>query len=183
VTAKMIALKKQFPSTFNTDDFSFSLNGLVKRINLNDNVGNLDVVIVANFDVTTQSVNPNFPTTGNWYDTFSGNTLNVTNPTALLSLQPGEYRLYSQTQNLSTDHVGSSERIKIYPNPTSTRFSLNKNSNRIIIYNLTGKQVKQFEGPFLKGTPFDVSNLSQGIYLMKITNDSGELNIMKLLKV
>jgi hypothetical protein len=183
VTAKMIALKKQFPSTFNTDDFSFSLNGLVKRINLNDNVGNLDVVIVANFDVTTQSVNPNFPTTGNWYDTFSGNTLNVTNPTALLSLQPGEYRLYSQTQNLSTDHVGSSERIKIYPNPTSTRFSLNKNSNRIVIYNLTGKQVKQFEGPFLKGTPFDVSNLSQGIYLMKITNDSGELNIMKLLKV
>jgi glycosidase len=183
VTAKMIALKKQFPSTFNTDDFSFSLNGLVKRINLNDNVGNLDVVIVANFDVTTQSVNPNFPTTGNWYDTFSGNTLNVTNPTALLSLQPGEYRLYSQTQNLSTDHVGSSERIKIYPNPTNTSFSLNKNSNRIIIYNLTGKQVKQFEGPFLKGTPFDVSNLSQGIYLMKITNDSGELNIMKLLKV
>lgn len=183
VTAKMIALKKQFPSTFNTDDFNFSLNGLVKRINLNDNIGNLDVVIVANFDVTAQSVNPNFPTTGNWYDTFSGNTLNVTNPTALLSLQPGEYRLYSQTQNLSTNQVGSSERIKMYPNPTNTSFSLNKNSNNIVIYSLTGKQVKQFKGPFSKGTSFDVSNLSKGIYLMKITNDSGELNVMKLLKV
>ncbi|MEN3324405.1 alpha-amylase family glycosyl hydrolase [Mariniflexile soesokkakense] len=183
VTAKMIALKKEFPSTFNTDNFSFSLNGLVKRINLYDNIGDLDVVIVANFDVTTQSVNPNFPTTGNWYDTFSGNSLNVITPTALLSLQPGEYRLYSKNQNLSTKKVGTSEGIKMYPNPTNTSFSLNKNSSSIVIYNHTGKQVKQFEGQFLKGTLFNVSNLSQGIYLIKVTNDSGELNVMKLLKV
>ncbi|WP_308991148.1 alpha-amylase family glycosyl hydrolase [Mariniflexile litorale] len=183
VTAKMTALKKQFPSTFNTDDFSFSLNSLVKRINLNDNVGRLDVVIVANFDVTTQSVNPNFPATGNWYDTFSETTLSVTNPTALLSLQPGEYRLYSQNQNLSTKKIVTSEVIKMYPNPSNTSFSLNKNCNQVVVYNLTGKQVKQFEGPFLKGTPFDISNLSQGIYLMKVINKSGESNVMKLLKL
>ncbi|MDO7171739.1 alpha-amylase family glycosyl hydrolase [Mariniflexile sp. AS56] len=183
VTAKMATLKKQFPSTFNTTDYSFSLNGLVKRINLNDNVGALDVVIVANFDVTAQSVNPNFPATGNWHDTFSGNTLNVTNPTALISLQPGEYRLYSQTQNLSTKKAATSETLKMYPNPTNTRFSLNKDSNQVVVYNLAGKQVKQFEGSFLKGSTFDISNLSQGMYLMKVQNDTGEVNVMKLMKL
>lgn len=181
VTAKMMSLKKQFPNTFNTDDYLLNVNGLVKRINLNDNVGSFDVVIVANFDVTTQSVNPNFPTTGTWYDMFSGNTLNVTNPIALLSLQPGEYRLYSQNQNLSTSTKVSST-MKIFPNPVQNTFSINKPIDAINIYSITGKLVKSFNGHFEKNHLFNISELPKGMYLTKIKGSTKELTVVKLVK-
>lgn len=183
VTAKMISLKKQFPSTFNTDNYNLSVGGLVKRINLYDNVGSLDVVIVANFDMTTQSVNPNFPTTGNWYDTFSGSTLNVTNPTASISLQPGEYRVYSQTQNLSTKGPNTSELTKLYPNPASTSFQINKPVETVSIFDITGKLIKTFKGNFTKAHGFDISNLPKNIYLVELINLSGDKQTAKLIKL
>ncbi|SFZ95117.1 Por secretion system C-terminal sorting domain-containing protein [Flaviramulus basaltis] len=183
VTAKMISLKKQFPSTFNTDDYSLSVTALVKRINLNDNIGNLDVVIVANFDVTSQSVNPNFPTTGNWYETFSSTTINVTNPTATISLQPGEYRLYSQTENLSTSDFEANLSLKLFPNPSNTTFSINRNVEKLSIYNLSGKAVKTFNGNFNKGHLFNISSLPSSIYLIVIKNDLGMHEHIKFVKL
>lgn len=183
VTAKMIALKKQFPSTFNTDDYSLNVNGLVKRINLNDNIGNSDVVIVANFDVTTQSVNPNFPTTGTWYEQFSETSINITNPTASLSLQPGEYRLYSQTQNLRVADIEKSNFIRIHPNPVEGFFSVNKNVNNVNIYSITGKLVKTFKGNFSKNYVFNITNLPPSMYLVKINSTLNEVSVLKIVKL
>ncbi|NMH86787.1 alpha-amylase family glycosyl hydrolase [Flavivirga algicola] len=96
VTSKMIMLKKTYPSTFNTDDFSYSLNGLVKRINLNDSSGDFDVTVIANFDIVEKSVVPNFSTTGTWYSILNNNKpLDVTNVSASIILAPGEYRVYA----------------------------------------------------------------------------------------
>ncbi len=183
VTAKMMQLKKQFPSTFNTNNFNLSVGGLAKRINLYDNVGTLDVVIVANFDVTTQSVNPNFPATGTWYDTFSNTSINVTNPTAALSLQPGEYRLYSKTQNLSVKDSDKNNLIKAYPNPTSDSFQINKYVETVSIFDLTGKQVKTFKGSFNKNHTFNISDLSPSIYLAKINSNLDEQTTLKIVKL
>ena len=183
VTAKMISLKKQFPSTFNTDDYNLNVSGLVKRINLYDNVGSLDAVIIANFDVTTQAVNPNFPATGNWYESFTGSTLNVTNPTASISLQAGEYRLYSQTQSLSTPDLEKSNLASVYPNPANTTFSINQNVNDVMLYSITGQLVKVFKGPFNKGSLFNISSLPKGLYLVKTENDMKEKQTIKLVKL
>lgn len=183
VTAKMMQLKKQFPSIFNTNNFNLSVGGLVKRINLYDNVGTLDVVIVANFDVTTQSVNPNFPATGTWYDTFSNTSINVTNPTAALSLQPGEYRLYSKTQNLSVKDSDKNNLVKAYPNPTSDYFQINKYVETVSIFDLTGKQVKTFKGSFNKNHTFNISDLSPSIYLAKINSSLDEQTTLKIVKL
>ncbi|MCL6296388.1 alpha-amylase family glycosyl hydrolase [Jejuia spongiicola] len=183
VTAKMMQLKKQFPSTFNTNNFNLSVGGLGKRINLYDNVGTLDVVIVANFDVTTQSVNPNFPATGTWYDTFSNTSINVTNPTAALSLQPGEYRLYSKTQNLSVKNSDKNNLVKAYPNPTSDSFQINKYVETVSIFDLTGKQVKTFKGSFNKNHTFNISDLSPSIYLAKINSNLDEQTTLKIVKL
>mgnify|MGYP000271230772 FL=1 len=183
VTAKMIQLKKQFSSTFNTDNFSLNVGGLIKRINLYDNVGSLDVVIIANFDVTAQSVNPNFPATGIWYDSFSNTSINVTNPTATLSLQPGEYRLYSQTQSLSIAEIDKTDVIKAYPNPTYESFQINKYVESVSIFDLTGKQVKTFKGKFKKGHAFNISDLPQNLYIIKIGIDTGNKWNLKLLKL
>lgn len=183
VTAKMISLKHQFPSTFNTDNYSLNVGGLVKRINLYDNVGSLDVVILANFNVTAQSVNPNFPATGNWYESFSSTTLNVTNPTASISLQPGEYRLYSQTQSLSILEHDKLDYIKLYPNPTSTSFQMNKAVESVTIFDVTGKRVKTFKGNFTKGHGFNISNLPKSLYLIESINDFGVKHTSKLIKL
>ncbi len=94
-TAKIIKLKTDYPSTFNTDDFSYNLNGLVKRINLNDNTGDFDVVVIANFDIVEQSINPNFSQTGTWYSLMENNApIEVSNATESVTLAPGEYYIY-----------------------------------------------------------------------------------------
>ncbi|MFD1163856.1 alpha-amylase family glycosyl hydrolase [Hwangdonia seohaensis] len=183
VTAKMIQLKKQFPSTFNTNNFNLDVGGLVKRINLYDNVGSLDVVIIANFDVVTQSVNPNFPATGTWYDSFSTTSINVANPTAAINLQPGEYRLYSQTPSLSVATAEKTNVIKAYPNPTSEFFQINTFVESVSIFDLTGKQVKTFKGDFNKEHPFDISDLAPNVYLAKINSNLNEQFTLKIVKL
>ncbi|WP_248722060.1 alpha-amylase family glycosyl hydrolase [Seonamhaeicola sp. ML3] len=107
-TAKMIQLKTDYPSTFNTTNFSYSLDGLVKRINLNDNSGNFDVVVIANFDLVNKSINPNFPKTGTWYSIMNNNTpLEVSNTTSSISLAPGEYRVYGTQPVIDPDDLDS----------------------------------------------------------------------------
>lgn len=108
VTSKMIMLKTDYPSTFNTDDFDYSLNGLVKRINLNDNTGDFDVVVIANFDIVEKSINPNFSKTGTWYSILNNNTpLEVTNVSSSISLAPGEYRVYGTQPIIDPDDLDS----------------------------------------------------------------------------
>ena len=172
VTTKMISLKKQLPSTFNTDNYVLDVTGLVKRINLYDNVGSEDVVIVANFDVAAQAVNPNFPTTGLWYESFSGTSINVTNPTANLSLNAGEYRLYSQNSGLNVTEVDLSDAISLYPNPANDSFAINKAADMIELYDMAGRQIKVFSDTAFN-TPLDISTLSNGIYFVKISTPEG----------
>ena len=181
VTAEMINLKKEFPTTFNTDNYVLDVSGLVKRINLYDTEGTLDAVVVANFDVTAQTVNPNFPSTGVWYEFFTGNNLNVTNPTATITLEAGEYRLYTQTENLSTDEF-LTQQVQLFPNPTSESFQLSIDINEIQIYDLQGKIVLTQNGALTKGQQFDISSLSKGMYIVKVSNNSGQLFTTKLIK-
>ncbi|TXE09717.1 T9SS type A sorting domain-containing protein [Seonamhaeicola algicola] len=183
VTAKMINLKKQYPSTFNTDNFSMSVSGLLKRVNLYDNVGNLDAVVIANFNVTAQTINPNFPNTGTWYDAFTETSINVTSPTAGITLQPGEYRLYTQTASLNNSKFELSETVKVYPNPTQNTFSINKNINELHIYTTTGKLVKSFKGNFSKGFAFDISTLPQSIYVVKTNSVLETPQAFKIIKL
>lgn len=107
-TARMIKLKTDYPSTFNTDDFSYSLDGLVKRINLNDNAGDFDVVVIANFDIVQKSINPNFTKTGTWYSLMNNNSpLEVTNVSSSISLAPGEYHVYGTQPVIDPDDLDS----------------------------------------------------------------------------
>ena len=115
VTAKMIMLKTTYPSTFNTTDFSFSLNGLVKRINLNDISGDFDVTVIANFDIVEQTIVPNFSNTGTWYSLLDNNSpLEVADVSSSITLAPGEYRVYAtqpviDSNDLDSDGVPNAE--------------------------------------------------------------------------
>jgi len=89
----MIKLKIS-EDVFETEAFSLTTSGAVKHVVLEST--DLDVVIIGNFDVKIQDGEPKFTKTGTWYDYFSGEE--ITNTDTILSLQPGEYKIYTSSQ-------------------------------------------------------------------------------------
>lgn len=144
-----------------------------------------NVVVLANFDVTTQNVTPNFPYTGLWYDLMdaSGNTtLSVSNTSAALSLEPGTFRIFgNQASTLSVNEVLQEKNIRISPNPANDYFNINQRSTKIVIYNILGNIVQTHKGNFNSDYHFDVSALKSGVYLILIETDSGSAT-KKLIK-
>jgi len=96
VYSRMIRMKLK-NSAFTTTTFTYNVSGAVKFIQLLDPAGLNNVEAVANFDVVPSTVALSFPSTGNWYDNFSGTTINVTSLPYNMTLQPGEYHLFSNT--------------------------------------------------------------------------------------
>ena len=172
-------------------DYSITTNTLTPKIYVWDNSLPLtelkNVVVLANFDVTTQNVVPNFPYTGTWYDLMdnTGSTsINVTNVVTPISIPAGEFRIYgNQGVTLGTKDIVSVLDLTVYPNPVNNTFSINKNVSKIQIFDITGKLVKSFKGGFIKGQEFDISNLTQSLYILKITNNSGQQQATKLVKL
>ncbi|MCK9423381.1 MAG: alpha-amylase family glycosyl hydrolase [Bacteroidales bacterium] len=93
--ARLIHLKKTFP-VFRTGDFTYSLDTYMKRIHLNS--AGVKVTLLGNFDVIQRTITPYFQQTGTWYEYFTGEVLNVTGAKQDISLQPGEYRLYTTSK-------------------------------------------------------------------------------------
>lgn len=94
VYSRMIRMKTKNP-VFTSTNFTYSLNGAVKYIQLKDATNNVEVV--GNFDVVAEPASINFTSTGSWYDNFTGTTINVTSLPYSMTLAPGEYHLYSNT--------------------------------------------------------------------------------------
>jgi hypothetical protein len=85
----------------------------------------MNVQLIANFDVVAKDATIAFPHTGAWYEYFSNNSMLVSTAPHLESLQPGEYRLYTDypLKGEAIDPVTSITEQKIlrnitlYPNP------------------------------------------------------------------
>ncbi len=188
--ARMIQLKKE-EVVFEGDYDINSGNTLTPKIYVYDN--NLpstqlkNVVVLSNFDVSSQNVTPNFPYTGIWYDLMdpTGNTtINVTNTTTPISIAAGQFRMFgNQASTLSLDDVDLGSQFKIYPNPVNNAFYINQSVDDLKIYDLTGKLVKTFVGDFTENDSFDISDLKQSIYLVKIENLNGQSLTSKLIKL
>jgi len=124
----LLANLKDDHEVFSDGQVNMDVAGAAKRINLTHSTNR--VVVIGNFGVTTLAVNPNFQETGQWHEYFTGNVRNVTNPTAHLALQPGEYRLYSREPfpphglPLSTPEIEIPllEDANVFPNPSATGF-------------------------------------------------------------
>ena len=144
-----------------------------------------NVIILANFSITNQNVNPNFPYTGTWHDLMdeSGSTT-IDGATTTINLTPGEFRVYgNQTSTLSVNNFKSGLNLMLFPNPGNSTFSLNKNIEKLSVYNLSGKAVKTFNGNFNKGHLFNISNLPSSIYLIVVQNDLGIHEHIKFVKL
>ncbi len=188
--ARMIQLKKE-EAVFEGDYDINSGNTLTPKIYVFDNslpsTQLKNVVVLSNFDVTSQNVTPNFPYTGIWYDLMdpTGNTnINVTSTTSPISIPAGQFRMFgNQSSTLSIEDVDLGSQFKIYPNPVNNAFNINQPVAELNIYDLTGKLVKTFKGDFTENDSFDISDLKQSIYLVTIENSNGQSLTSKLIKL
>lgn len=164
-TYAMLAKLKVRESVFKTTDFTLSVgNTAMKRITLNS--ASNKVFVIGNFAVTATTQNANFPQTGKWYEFFSGDSITVSNIADPITLQPGEYRLYSTkkmakpslTTSLADDIMEANNGVVVYPNPfegqTTIEYQLKKAEKvNIKVYNSLGQEVATlFDGEQSMGT-------------------------------
>jgi 1,4-alpha-glucan branching enzyme len=179
--AKLIKLKKQ-EAIFRTDNFTLDVsntNGL-KKIQLTDDASNPNIKhinIIGNFGIITQSINPNFQQTGTWYDFLNNNSIiNVTNTNSTISLAPGEFKIFASSQitlSINDDYLNSI--ISLSPNPVENKFKINTSVKKVSIYDIRGRLTKSFKGNFTKNDSYDISELSQAVYFVKIEAELGTL--------
>ncbi len=141
-----------------------------------------DVLIIANFNVTTQNVATGFPYTGTWYNLMDNTIVTVTNASATVSLLPGEYRIYgNKPATLAIADYEKASTIQVYPNPASTYFTLNGNTSKVQLFSISGQLVKSFNAN-QSAHQFDITDLNKGLYIVKVFNENNEVEVMKLVK-
>ena len=178
-------------NVFSTTDYTLTQNGKLKSLILSGD--EMDVVILGNFDIVTQDINPQFPYAGSWYEFYTGDTLDVTNTDDLISLVAGEYRLYT-SQKLYDPNIPASagglnhsnyDHIMVYPNPSSNifyfRFTDNQLTGTLSIYDLQGKLVYTDQIESQNQIEFNSSSVPKGIYFYKM-NTKHHIYTGKLLK-
>jgi hypothetical protein len=142
-----------------------------------------NVVVLTNFNVTSQSVVADFPYGGTWYNLMDNSSVNVTNTAMTITIAPGQFRIYgNQLPNLATDPIDTMEDVTVYPNPSKGAFSINANIEKVEIWSMTGQLVKRFEGHFGEESIYDINDLNTGIYFVKATDEYHREKTMKLVK-
>jgi hypothetical protein len=190
--AKMINLKTADPifnvnTTANSGFDIQSGNALTPRLFLWDNTMAStqlrNVVVLTNFDVNTVNVTPDFPYTGTWYNLMDNSTIEVTSTTTPIAIEAGGFRIYgNKPSTLGTNKFEVNGEIYLYPNPTTNYFTLNATTSKVEIYSINGQLVKSFNSNNEGNHQFPISDLKQGLYIVKTWNEYNELKTMKLLK-
>jgi len=185
--AKMIALKIHEPVFEGNYAISPDANNVKQRIYIYDDAIPAtqlkNVVVLCNYSVANLSINPSFPYTGTWYNLMDNTTINVTDVNATLLIPSGQFLIYgNKPTTLDTNDFGFLEEVHLYPNPSSSYFTINTNTTKVEIYSLSGQLVKSFHENQSKENHFPVSDLSKGMYFVKALNENNEIKVMKLLK-
>jgi hypothetical protein len=125
VYAATLKLRNDY-ETFRSLNFTHNLSGAVKKMKLSD--PSMNGVVITNFAVNAQNGSPNFHHNGWWYEYFTGDSLNVSDVNMNFSLEPGEYRIYTDVRldqpfitdaPVSIDEVMESHfPLNVYPNPS-----------------------------------------------------------------
>jgi len=179
VYAKLIALKVNEPA-LESRNFSIRTRGTTKAININD--PSMDLTIVGNFSVDPDDIFPNFQRAGKWYNYLTGDSINVVDPAAALTLQPGEYAVYTsrkvKTATAVRSRIGSTLHLQVAPNPAANaalvRYELTTASPvAFTVLNLLGATVRtvtvsgrQTAGSHELRLP--TADLANGVYLLRL---------------
>ena len=142
-----------------------------------------DVLILANFNVTTQNVPSGFPYPGTWYNLMDNTSLVVSDVNATITLPAGDFKIYgNKTASLAVANYEKAATLVLYPNPVSSHFVLNEPTTKVEIFSITGQLVKSFNSSQNTGYQYTVNDLSKGFYIVKAWSDNNELAVLKFVK-
>ena len=145
----LIKLRTQEPA-FESETFTLSVSGALKKITIDHS--SMNVLVLGNFDVKESTFTPGFSHMGTWYDYFTGLPYEVTDLAENITLQAGEYRLFTDVQ-LETPQIGTgmidikadNGFMRVFPNP-SRDFKIEIEIDepgmvRMEVYDLMGRTV------------------------------------------
>ena len=196
--AALIKLKNNY-AVFQSNA-SMNVVDSLKIIQLSDS--SMKVNIIGNFGVYQSNMNPNFQQTGKWYDYLSGDSINVSDRSALISLSPGEYHIYTTAKlpapdlsvptgvkNIDAGVITNYKLEQNYPNPfnPSTTIEYRIPEAGIVsikIYDILGREIKTLVNKFqLSGNyqiQFDAADLASGVYFYQLKTN-GFISVKKML--
>jgi hypothetical protein len=93
----------------------------------------------------------------------------------------GTVKAMFETSTTSVSDV-SRDDLQLFPNPTTSYFEISNASNvtHVAIHSLVGTKVRDFNAK-INGGRFDVSDLPQGIYLVRLMD--GSYNVLKTMRL
>jgi hypothetical protein len=185
VYRKLIYLKKTQPVFRDLGHF-MDVGGVRKVLRFTST--NFNSVIVGNFDVVGQTMNPGFPFGGIWYDYLTGDSLDVSNPGNAFNYEAGEYHVYTDRKitppantylvipdGIDDLHSDVNEVIA-YPNPLQNTLNLRlpvnaDKSTTVSISDISGRIVASPTNLNMNGVneiKLNVSMLTSGIYFYTV---------------
>ena len=185
--SKMIALKVSEPVFEGSYSISPDGNNVKQRIYIFDNAlpstQLKNVVVLANFSVANLTIVPSFPYAGTWYNLMDNSSITVTDVNAPISINAGQFFVYgNKLSTLGNNEIEAAKAITLSPNPTSNNFTLSANTTKVEIYSITGQLVKSYKSNFSTESQFEISDLNNGIYLVKATDTNDRETTLKLVK-
>ena len=183
-----LKLRPNYLSTFTTTNSTYDFVSNQKWLKLTTD--SLNVVVIGNFDVVAGTVNIAFPNTGTWYSYLTGSTRSATGAIESISLQPGEYYVYTNkdVRNLITTallpvaDINLQMPLSIAPNPVNQnatiRYDLPESGlvsiqirsidgkNNQSVFN--GYQAKGLHSMNLYNNATSVKQFSSGAYLLQL---------------
>jgi 1,4-alpha-glucan branching enzyme len=201
----LIKLRSQQAIFTEPDNADYSLNGMLKRVYLSK--GGMHAIIIGNFDVSAGEISPNFPYSGQWYDYFSGDTLNASGSMSI-TLAPGEFHIYTN-QKLETPEPGILTNLAddgslpnqfilypAFPNPFNAQIQIRYDlpvaqKLSLQIYDIQGRLAAEiFRGYQTAGSyqkTWNAQNesglsLSSGVYILRLQSDT-DLQTQKIVLI
>lgn len=185
--AKMIQMKIAEPVFEGNYAISPDSNNIRQRLYVYDDAlpstQLKNVVVISNFSVAAQNVNPSFPYAGTWYNLMDNTPITITAATLTtpINLPPGQFRIYgNRLPTLSTDQFEPMAHIHLYPNPASNTFALSGEPAKVEVYSMTGQLVKSFETQ--PDSQYDISDLNTGLYIVKTIDANQGAKTLRLIK-
>ena len=167
-----------------TTDFDLNVNQYTKTIHLNS--ADMNVTVLGNFDVVENSIDPEFQNTGTWYEYFTGEILEVSDVNAALTLQPGEFRLYTDEQVDPPAFVTADNEVIIHetakweigPNPANDQSRVYLElaapaTVQFLVMDVNGKYIEVQEAELLPigFHHFEIERLPAGMYFVQMKID------------
>ncbi len=169
---------------FNTKTFNVESGNLMPRIFIWNDASTeplKNVVILANFTTSSQSIVPDFPYTGNWVNLMDNSAVPVASTTAPITIEAGGFRIFGNAPALATSETGNVKNavsLVITQNPVTNgtvnlRYT-NADNGTLAIYDLSGKLVKSVKTAKSNGDEaVSINGLKSGMYLIQLKSDKG----------